>query len=96
MLNGADKARQKRWAGVNDNSPSIDRPIRTHDEVAKALGIGGSTYLRAGIVIQDTEDETLPADLRAAATFGINRRKSNVNRIRFEVRGILPLPPHTR
>lgn len=52
--------------GVIDNTPN-DRPRRTHDEVAKALGVGGSTYLRARAVVQASEDESLPDDVRALA-----------------------------
>lgn len=33
--------------GVNDNDSVTARPRRTHDEVAKALGVSGATYLRA-------------------------------------------------
>lgn len=56
----------KKNSGVNDNRVS-DRPRRTHDEVARAVGVSGATYLRARTVIQASEDETLPADVRAVA-----------------------------
>lgn len=52
---------------VNDTRLPSDRPIRTHDEVAKALGVGGSTYLRARKVVQASEDETLPEEVRTLA-----------------------------